>query len=77
MFSIIVPTFNNIEYLKLCLESIRKNSKFKHEIIIHINEGKDGSLEFIKNKILNILIVKKTLAFVLLLTRLLKYTKNL
>ena len=50
MFSIIIPSFNNIEYLKLCLESIRKNSKFQHEIIVHINEGKDGSLEFIKKK---------------------------
>ena len=50
MFSIIIPTFNNVEYLKLCLESIRKNSKFQHEIIVHINEGKDGSLEFIKKQ---------------------------
>ena len=50
MFSIIIPTFNNIEYLKLCLESIRKNSKFQHEIIVHINEGKDGSLDFIKEQ---------------------------
>jgi len=50
MFSIIIPTFNNIEYLKLCLESIRKNSKLNHEIIVHINEGKDGSLEFIKKQ---------------------------
>ena len=50
MFSVVIPTFNNIEYLKLCLESIRKNSKFQHEIIVHINEGKDGTLEFIKKQ---------------------------
>ena len=42
MFSIIIPTFNNIEYLKLCLESI-KNSRYNHEIIIHVNEGNDGT----------------------------------
>ena len=42
MFSIIIPTFNNLEYLKLCLKSILKNSKFDHEIIVHINEGNDG-----------------------------------
>ena len=24
MFSVIVPTFNNIEYLKLCLNSLKK-----------------------------------------------------
>jgi len=50
MFSIIVPTFNNLEYLKLCLKSLKKNSKYNHEIIIHINEGTDGTFEFLKNE---------------------------
>ncbi len=50
MFSIIIPTFNNIDYLKLCLKSIKKNSKYNHEIIIHVNEGKDGTLDFLKNE---------------------------
>ena len=49
MFSIIIPTFNNINYLKLCLESLKKNSKFRHEIIIHVNEGLDGSIKFLKD----------------------------
>ena len=48
MFSIIIPTFNNLEYLKICINSIKKNSKFDHEIIFYINEGKDGTLDFIK-----------------------------
>ena len=47
MFSIIIPTFNNIKYLKLCIESIRKNSIFIHEIIPHINEGADGTEEYL------------------------------
>ena len=47
MFSIIIPTFNNIEYLKLCLKSLKKNSNYEHEIIIHINEGKDGTKAFL------------------------------
>ena len=49
MFSIIIPTFNNLEYLKLCLESLKKNSIFKHEIIIFINEGNDGTLKYVKD----------------------------
>ena len=49
MFSIIIPTFNNLDYLKLCLKSIKKNSSFDHEIIIHINEGIDGTKSFLKN----------------------------
>jgi len=48
MFSIIIPSYNNIKYLKLCLKSINKNSTKNHEIIIHVNEGKDGTLEYIK-----------------------------
>ena len=52
MFSITIPTFNNLEYLKLCLKSINNNSKLKHQIIVHVNEGKDGTLEYVKsNKI--------------------------
>jgi len=48
MFSIIIPTYNNLEYLKICINSIKKNSKFDHEIIFYINEGKDGTLNFLK-----------------------------
>ena len=50
MFSIIIPTFNNLEYLKLCINSIKKNSKYDHEIIPHINEGKDGTEDFLKSE---------------------------
>ena len=53
MFSIILPTYNNLEYLKITLESISKNSKYKHDIIVHINDGTDGSLDYIKNKEIN------------------------
>ena len=48
MFSILIPTFNNLNYLKLCINSIKKNSKFNHQIIVHVNEGTDGTLDFIK-----------------------------
>ena len=48
MFSIIIPTYNNLEYLKICINSIKKNSKFNHEIIFYINEGTDGTLNFLK-----------------------------
>ena len=48
MFSILIPTFNNLEYLKICINSIKKNSNFKHQIIIHVNEGSDGTLEYVK-----------------------------
>ena len=50
MFSIVIPTFNNYEYLKLCINSIKKNSKYDHEIIIHINEGSDGTVDYLQSK---------------------------
>ena len=49
--SIIVPTFNNLEHLKLFLSSIKKNSNYNHQLILHINDGSDGTLEYAKNKI--------------------------
>ncbi len=48
LFSIIIPTLNNLDYLKLCIKSLKKNSSFNHEIIIHVNIGKDGTIDFLK-----------------------------
>ncbi|HTQ65168.1 MAG TPA: glycosyltransferase [Puia sp.] len=50
VFSILIPSWNNLAYLQLCVDSIRKNSKYKHQIIVHVNEGKDGSLEWVKSQ---------------------------
>tara|TARA_B110000902_G_scaffold255315_1_gene320507 strand:+ start:204 stop:1088 length:885 start_codon:yes stop_codon:yes gene_type:complete len=49
MISIIIPTYNNLEYLKLCINSINKNSFYKNEILVHVNEGHDGTVEYLKN----------------------------
>lgn len=48
MFSIVIPSWNNLAYLKLCVESLKKHSKFEHEILVHLNDGSDGSLEWVK-----------------------------
>ena len=50
MISIVIPTYNNLDYLKLCLKSLKQNSIYDHEIILHINDGSDGTLNFIKNQ---------------------------
>lgn len=49
-FSILLPTWNNLPCLQLCVNSIRKNSRFKHQIVVHINEGNDGTLEWVKEQ---------------------------
>jgi glycosyltransferase involved in cell wall biosynthesis len=47
--SIIIPTYNNLNYLKFFLLSLKKNSSFEHEIILHINNGSDGTLDYAIN----------------------------
>ena len=53
MFSIIIPTFNNLDYLIKCIESLKKNSFYNHEIIPHVNEGSDGTVEYLKKNNIN------------------------
>ncbi len=50
LFSIVIPSWNNLPYLKLCVESIRRHSRREHEIIVHLNDGSDGSLEWVKSE---------------------------
>jgi glycosyltransferase involved in cell wall biosynthesis len=50
LFSIIIPSWNNLSLLRICVESIMKNSAFKHQIIVHINEGSDGTENWVKER---------------------------
>ena len=49
-FSIVIPTWNNLTFLKICVASILKNSAYKHQVIIHVNDGSDGTLEWVKQQ---------------------------
>ena len=46
--SIIIPTLNNLNYLKISLKSIIKNSFYNHEIIVHVNENTDDTINYLK-----------------------------
>ncbi|GAB3626031.1 glycosyl transferase [Pandoraea terrae] len=48
MFSIIIPTWNNLALLQLCVRSIRQNSCAPHQIIVHVNDGSDGTLDWVR-----------------------------
>ena len=50
MFSIIIPSLNNLKYLENCIKSIKKNSSFNHEIIVHVNIGSDGTVDYLKRE---------------------------
>lgn len=49
-FSILIPTWNNLDFLKLCVYSIEKNSTYRHQIIIYVNDGSDGTLEWVRGR---------------------------
>lgn len=48
-FSIVLPSWNNLAFLQFCIDSILKNSRYTHQIIVHVNEGTDGTLDWIQN----------------------------
>jgi len=49
-FSILIPTWNNLEFLKCCVDSLRRNSSVEHEILVYANEGTDGTVEWLESE---------------------------
>lgn len=50
LFSIFIPSWNNLPFLKICVDSIRKNSAYPHQIIVHVNDGSDGTLDWVRRQ---------------------------
>lgn len=48
MFSILLPTWNNLPYLRLCIEGLRRHSAMPHQVIVHVNDGSDGTLDWVR-----------------------------
>ena len=49
-FSIIIPSWNNLPFLQLCVDSIRRHSAEAHQIIVHVNQGTDSTLEWVRQQ---------------------------
>lgn len=49
LVSIILPTYNVVDYLKICLDSIAKQTYKNIEVLIVIDGATDGSYELAKN----------------------------
>ena len=47
-FSIAIPTWNNLAYLKKAVESLRLHSDYDHEIVVHVSDGSDGTLAWVR-----------------------------
>lgn len=48
MFSILIPTWNNLAHLQLCVDSIRRHSAWPHQVIVHVNDGSDGTADWVR-----------------------------
>lgn len=48
MFSIVIPTWNNLPFLQLAVETIQRHSAHAHEILVHVNDGSDGTLAWVR-----------------------------
>ncbi|MDP2722622.1 MAG: glycosyltransferase family 2 protein [Bacteroidales bacterium] len=49
-FSIVIPTWNSLEYLRLCLNGLRTHSHFYNQIIVFVNDGSDGTVEWLETQ---------------------------
>ena len=47
MFSIVIPSWNNLPYLRLCVDALRRHSAESHQIIVHVNDGSDGTRDWV------------------------------
>lgn len=48
--SVLIPTWNNLGYLQVCVESILKNSSLPVQIVVIVNEGKDGTVDWLEKR---------------------------
>lgn len=49
--SVIIPTLNQLELTKICLESVSKNTRdIEHEIVVVDNASTDGTIDYLKEK---------------------------
>lgn len=46
--SIIIPTWNKLDYLQLCLDSLARHTTRPYQLVVHVNDGSDGTLDFVR-----------------------------
>ena len=48
MFSVVLPSWNSLEYLKILYGSLKRNTKVRYELIVHDNASTDDTLAWLK-----------------------------
>lgn len=46
--SFLIPTWNNLAYLRFCLDSLRRNCRVPYQVVLHLNDGSDGTLDWVR-----------------------------
>ncbi len=46
--SILIPSWNNLAYLRLCIDSLRRQAQVAQQIVVHVNDGSDGTLDWLR-----------------------------
>jgi glycosyltransferase involved in cell wall biosynthesis len=49
-FTVLIPSWNNLGFLRTCIGSVRRNSYYDLQIIVIINGGSDGSFEWVETQ---------------------------
>lgn len=49
IFDVIIPTYNNLSYLKLCLEGFNRQSFKNFRVIVCVDGSKDGTIEYLES----------------------------
>ena len=50
MITFCIPSKNNLRYLKPCIKSIQDNSYYPNEIIVYVDQDKDGTVEWLETQ---------------------------
>ena len=50
MISICIPSYHSLEYLKILIPSIKKNTRIPHEILVHVNGTADGTHRWLEEQ---------------------------
>lgn len=50
MITFCIPSKNNLRYLKTCIKSIQDNSYYPNEILVYVDQDKDGTVEWLETQ---------------------------
>jgi len=49
-FTVLIPAWNNVAFIENCVNSIRKHSRLAIQIVVIVNEGKDGTIDWLESR---------------------------